>query len=53
MLDLAERFPPSWLANHANIEKAEFYIPNFVADLIHAGQARVKVLATRRDSGTA
>lgn len=43
---LTERFPAFLAAPHANIEKAEFYIPNFVADLIHAGQARVKVLAT-------
>lgn len=43
---LMERFPAFLAAHRANIEKAEFYIPNFVADLIHAGQARVKVLAT-------
>ncbi len=43
---LLERFPAFLAASHATIEKAEFYIPNFVADLIHAGQARVKVLAT-------
>lgn len=43
---LLERFPSFLAAAHANAEKAEFYIPNFVADLIHAGQARVKVLAT-------
>ena len=43
---LAERFPRFLDASAANIEKAEFYIPNFVADLIRDRQARVKMLAT-------
>lgn len=43
---IGEHFPRFLAANRSNIEKAEFYIPNFVADLIHAGEARVKVLPT-------
>lgn len=43
---LGEKFPAFLAASRANIAKAEFYIPNFVADLIHEGRARVKVLAT-------
>ncbi len=43
---LAESFPRFLAANAANLQKAEFYIPNFVADLIRAGQARVKMLPT-------
>lgn len=45
-LRIGEKFPRFLAASRANIEKAEFYIPNFVADLIHAGEARVKVLPT-------
>lgn len=44
--DLAERFPLFLSGNRANIEKAEFFIPNVVADLIRERRARVKVLAT-------
>ena len=44
--DLAERFPHFLAENRANIERAEFFIPNVVADLIRARRARVKVLAT-------
>jgi hypothetical protein len=44
--DLATEFPRFLEANKANIEKAEFYIPNFVTELIHTGRARVKVLPT-------
>ncbi|MGQ9491327.1 MAG: sugar phosphate nucleotidyltransferase [Anaerolineae bacterium] len=43
---LAESFPRFLAANAANLEKAEFYIPNFVAELIRDGRARVKVLST-------
>ncbi len=43
---IGEHFPKFLAASRANIEKAEFYIPNFVANLIHAGEARVKVLPT-------
>ena len=44
--DLAALFPRFLAANAGNIEKAEFFIPNAVADLIHAGRARAKVLPT-------
>lgn len=44
--DLAERFPRFLAENRANIEKAEFFIPNVVADLIRGQRGRVKVLAT-------
>ena len=44
--DLAEEFPRFLEANKGNLEKAEFYIPNFVTDLIRSGRARVKVLPT-------
>lgn len=40
------RFPRFLAANRTNLEKAEYYIPTLVADLIHEGRARVKVLAT-------
>lgn len=43
---LAAELPRFLAANQANLEKAEFYIPNFVTDLIRAGRARVKVLPT-------
>ena len=43
---LAESFPRFLAANAGNAEKAEFYIPNFVAELIAQGRARVKVLST-------
>ncbi len=44
--DLAYEFPRFLEANRANVEKAEFYIPNFVTELIRSGRARVKVLPT-------
>ncbi len=44
--DLAERFPRFLAEHHTNIERAEFFIPNVVADLIREQRARVKVLAT-------
>ncbi len=44
--ELAVEFPRFLEANRANIEKAEFYIPNFVSDLIRTDRARVKVLPT-------
>lgn len=44
--ELAAEFPRFLAANQTAIEKAEFYIPNFVTDLIHTGRARVKVLPT-------
>lgn len=44
--DLAERFPHFLTAHRANIEKAEFFLPTVVADLIGQARARVKVLAT-------
>lgn len=43
---LAESFPRFLAVNKANLEKAEFYIPNFVAEMIAQGRARVKVLST-------
>ncbi len=43
---LAAEFPRFLEANKANLDKAEFYIPNFVTDLIRSGQARCKVLPT-------
>ncbi len=44
--EIATRFPRFLLANQANLEKVEYYIPLLVAGLIHEGRARVKVLAT-------
>lgn len=44
--DLATEFPRFLEANRGNLAKAEFYIPNFVTDLIHTGRARCKVLPT-------
>lgn len=44
--DLAVEFSRFLQANNANLEKAEFYIPNFVTDLIRTGRARCKVLPT-------
>lgn len=44
--DLAVEFPRFLEANRGNLEKAEFYIPNFVTDLIRTGRARCKVLPT-------
>lgn len=44
--ELGARFPGFLAANAANLEKAEYYIPTFVADLIREGRARAKVLAT-------
>ena len=44
--DLAVEFPRFLEANRANLDKAEFYIPNFVTDLIRTGRARIKVLPT-------
>jgi len=44
--DLAERFPRFLAASAASIEKAEFFIPNVIADLIRDRRARVKVLTT-------
>jgi hypothetical protein len=44
--DLDGEFPRFLEANMANIDRAEFYIPNFVTGLIHAGRARCKVLPT-------
>ncbi len=44
--DLAAEFPRFLEANKANIEKAEFYIPNFVTEMIRTGRARCKVLPT-------
>ena len=44
--DLSARFP-CFLAEHrADIESAEYFIPNVVGDLIRAEKARVKVLTT-------
>lgn len=44
--EIAARFPRFLVANQTHLEKAEYYIPTLVADLIHEGRARVKVLAT-------
>ncbi len=44
--ELAVRFPCFLAANAANLERAEYYIPTFVAELIRERRARVKVLAT-------
>jgi hypothetical protein len=44
--DLSAEFPRFLEANKANLEKAEFYIPNFVTGLIRAGRAQCKVLPT-------
>lgn len=45
--DLAARFPRFLAQNQGTIEKAEFFIPSVVADLIQEGRARVRVLPTR------
>ena len=47
--DLAVEFPRFLEANKANIEKAEFYIPNFVTDLIRTGRARCQGPADARE----
>jgi hypothetical protein len=44
--DLEVEFSRFLEVNKANIDKAEFYIPNFVTDLIQTGRARCKVLPT-------
>jgi hypothetical protein len=44
--DLAAEFPRFLAAQQATLEKAEFYIPNFITGLIRADRARVKVLPT-------
>jgi hypothetical protein len=44
--DLANEFSRFLRENRENLEKVEFYIPNFIADLIRSGRARVKVLPT-------
>lgn len=43
--ELEARFP-AWLAGNATREKAEWYIPFVVDELIHEGKARVDVLPT-------
>lgn len=44
--ELAVEFPRFLEANKGKIEKAEFYIPNFVTELIRTGRARCEVLPT-------
>jgi len=43
---LADRFPRFLAENRGNIEKAEYFLPNVVGDLIQEKRARVRVLAT-------
>lgn len=43
---LGERFPRFLESHRANLEKAEFFLPNAVGDMVADGTARVKVLAT-------
>ena len=44
---LVERFPRFLMENRDNIEKAEYFLPNVVGNLILEKQAHVKVLLTR------
>jgi NDP-sugar pyrophosphorylase family protein len=45
MHELEERFP-RFLQSMDDPNKAEFFLPNIVDDLLHAGKARVRVLKT-------
>jgi hypothetical protein len=45
--ELQERFPRFLQENSANLEKAEFYLPVVMGDLLQEGKARVKVLPTK------
>ena len=45
--ELADRFPRFLADNRENIEKAEYFLPSVIAELIQEKKARVKVLETR------
>jgi hypothetical protein len=44
--ELETRFPRFLQKNRHNLLKAEFYLPNFVGELVQENKARVKVLST-------
>jgi hypothetical protein len=46
IFDELEASFPNFLHNAQNLEKAEFFLPDVVGDLLKAGSARVKVLPT-------